>query len=324
MTIRTLSFKPIPFTNSHHIQTVIGSCGLSTNLMPTSQIIIPLPDGDKLCCEISTPSQWKTCDPTVLMIHGLGGSHRSLYLQRLVPKLLEMNHRVIRVNLRGCGTGEHLARLTYHGGVSDDILHVLNKIKQMTPLSPITLLGFSLGGNIILKLIGELGSDAEQYISQALLVCPAVDLFDSAQRIDLPQNRFYQKYYLKMLQTQVQRRYHMFSDLPKINIKEAKRLMDFDEKYTSVIWNFSSALDYYDKCSSSKLVANIKVPCNILYAEDDPVVNPQTIESADWPKNVNLWRTTRGGHMGFVGYVGGGYGFRWMDYQVIKFIRSFQ
>jgi uncharacterized protein len=322
VTFKQLHVTPPFFLKSAHLQTIIGSFGRSTEIPYSHQQFINLQDGDNLCCEVSQPPNWRKSDPTFVMIHGLGGSYRSLYLQRLVPRLLNERYRTVRVNLRGCGSGKGLAKRSYHGGNSRDILKVLKTLKKEFPLSEITLIGFSLGGNIILKLLGELGSAAQCLVSHAMGICPAVDLMNSAQLITLKQNRLYQDYFMKNLCQEVQQRHQHFPDLPNISIHRKMNLIEFDEKYTAVLWGFKGALDYYQECSSQKYVGEIRVPCDILYAHNDPVIDHATIKNAPWPKSTTLWCANTGGHMGFLSWSGKDYGYRWMDYQIMNIINS--
>src|SRR5579872_5882281 len=152
-----LPFEPFPYLENPHHQTVIGGLFNFPTEPPSQQKILALEDGDKISLEITSPEGWKPTDPTVILLHGLCGSHQSPNLVRMAKKLEPLGIRVIRYNMRGCGSGRGLARQVYHSGRSDDIFEVLKLLKQEWPDSPFLLIGFSLGGNIVLKLAGELG-----------------------------------------------------------------------------------------------------------------------------------------------------------------------
>lgn len=307
---------------SGHFQTIIGSFGFSTQLPPSKNLIIDLSDGDKLSGISTTPQNWSKEKPTIIMIHGLGGSEDSLYLRRLVPKILELEYRVIRLSLRGCGSGTLLAKKTYHGGASEDLLEAIKVVKHETPESPLVLIGFSLGGNISLKLLGEMKHEAKKYIHHAITVCPATDLHEIAQRLESKQNIFYKRYYLNVLVSQIKKRKELFPDHPEITYRKEMSFVDFDNEYTSKVWDFKNALDYYDQCSSKKYIPDIKVACQVLFSKDDPIIDSGTILEAKWPKHVRLLSAQGGGHMGFLKYVDKTYGFRWMDHQIVNLIKN--
>ena len=145
---------------------------------------VHLPDHDWLAMEVTTPPSWKPGELTVVMVHGLCGSHKSPYQVRMARKLAAKGIRAIRVNLRGCGSGRGLARNPYSAGCSNDIRCALEQIKFEAPESPILLMGFSLGGNIVLKLAGELGSNA--LIERVIAVSPPADLVSSMKLIEQP------------------------------------------------------------------------------------------------------------------------------------------
>ena len=197
--VHHVPFPSLFRATSGHFQTIIGSFGFSPQLPPSKNLIIDLSDGDRLSGITTTPQNWNREKPTIIMIHGLGGSEDSLYLRRLVPKILELEYRVIRLSLRGCGSGTLLAKKTYHGGASEDLLEAIKVVKHETPESLLVLIGFSLGGNISLKLLGEMKHEAKKYIHHAITVCPATDLHEIAKRLESKQNVFYKRYYLKRL-----------------------------------------------------------------------------------------------------------------------------
>lgn len=308
---------------SGHAQTILGAFGKRPETPQSTPFILPLGDGDQLYFEVTKPDNWKESDPTILMIHGLGGSSRSLYLQRLIPHLLANGFRTIGMNLRGSGPGEQLAKKMYHGGISNDLFAAIQEIKKLTPKTPLTILGYSLGGNLLLKLLGELGASAIGSIEKAIAVCPAINLYESAKRISEPRYMIYNEYYIRSLVNHVKKRNLLFPELPTYQVSTKMNLVDFDNHYTSVVWNFKNALDYYEKSSAKNYVCAIQVPCNVLFSRDDPVVTASTIHSANWSNHVTLWEASRGGHMGFISWTGKEFGYRWMDQKVMQMILDF-
>ena len=148
-----LPFDPFPFFSGSHQQTIFGSFFSFQLQPPSSRKLIELPDKDKISLEITTPKNWKPTNPTVIMLHGLCGSHKSPYLVRITKKLAKKGIRSVRFNLRGCGSGKGLAKGIYHCGRSEDVLVALKELKKEHPNSPIVLIGFSIGGSIALGII---------------------------------------------------------------------------------------------------------------------------------------------------------------------------
>lgn len=318
----SLNFEPFPLMSNPHFQTVIGSY-LNFDLAPLSKTEkVSLPDGDKISLEITTPLEWKEGDHTVMLVHGLCGSHESGYLVRMARKLYAKGIRAVRFNMRGCGSGIGDAREIYHSGRSDDVLEALAFIKKKTPRSPITLIGFSLGGNIVLKLAGELNVNASKYLHQVIAVCPPIHLQKSVMRLDHRMNRFYQRYFLKNLVTDMELRHSLFPDLSLPVLPKELTFYDFDQLYVAPQSGFKSAVDYYTKSSSSQFIPHITVPCRILFAKDDPIVYTADVQDVYTPSNISLYSTERGGHMGFLGRPFGERGLHWMDHLLIEWIED--
>src|SRR5262249_52039609 len=153
-------FRPLPLLRNPHVQTLLGHFLRGRTFdHPTRRHVLWLPDGDALVLHDSVPEGWSEGGRIAVLVHGLGGSHESAHVQRLAGLLLPHGLRVVRMNLRGCGDGLPLARGCYHGGRSEDVRAVLAEVRSWAPSSPITLIGLSLGGNIVLKLAGEAVDD---------------------------------------------------------------------------------------------------------------------------------------------------------------------
>src|SRR4051794_38190939 len=147
------TFKPLPLLGNAHVQTFLGNIRLGPLRHPASERrLVDLPDGDSLVVHDSIPPQWQVGECIVLLVHGVGGCHRSGYMARLARKFLRHGYRALRMDLRGAGAGSSLARRIYHGGCSDDVRAVAEAVEDWAPGSPLILVGMSLGGNIVLKL----------------------------------------------------------------------------------------------------------------------------------------------------------------------------
>jgi hypothetical protein len=217
------------------------------------------------------------------------------------------------MNMRGCGSGTGLARQPYHSGRSADVLTVLEALQQDVPQSPVALVGYSLGGNIVLKLAGELQEHIARYCTQVIAVCPPADLARCAQMLGQPRNRWYERHFVHLLKAAVVARHAHFADLPPVTLPEPLSLYAFDTLYTAPWGGFRDADDYYARCSAAPLVPAITVACHILFAADDPVIDTTVCDTMPLPPNVHVIRTTHGGHMGFLGCPWRPGGYHWMD-----------
>jgi hypothetical protein len=315
-----LPFEPFFLLSGPHHQTILGSF-IQFFLDPKSEKrIIDLSDGDKLSLEITTPKNWKPSDLTVIMVHGLCGSHRSPYLVRMVKRLEPLGIRVVRINLRGCGSGKGLAKYMYHSGRSEDVFEVVRQLKAETPDSPFVLIGFSLGGNIVLKMGGELGALAKNYLAGIIAISPPVDLFSSVVMLGSPDNVIYEKYFIRLMCADVRYRHRKFKDLPRIKLPHILTIFEFDQTYTAPQYGFRNAHDYYNKCSAAPLISDIAVPCKILFAEDDPIISPTTLDSFELPSHVEIFKTKRGGHLGYLGNPTDKKGLYWLDSVLVEWI----
>lgn len=316
-----LDFEPLRFFSGCHAQTILGTLTSFCKAPKSQREYVMLPDMDCLTMERCTPKNWRETDPTIIMVHGLCGSHNSNYLQRLTKKLYHKGVQTVRVNLRGCGSSRGLSRFFYHCGSSDDVLMCVKQIKKAFPHSPISLVGFSLGGNIVLKLTGELGEAAKELLAQVIAVNAPADLRTSVQLIGLPKNKMYQRYFIGLLREDVHYRHERFG-LPKVNLPKSMSIFEFDEYYIAPQMGYKSALDYYDACSSKRVIPQIAVPCQILFAGDDPIIHTSCLDHEPLPQNVKVIKTKQGGHLGFLSSPLSKSGARWMDHFVLSWINK--
>lgn len=320
---KELPFDPYPFTGDPHTQTILG-CYLSfVRSPPSSQKLVTLPDGDKISLEVTTPTKWTSSDLTVVFVHGLCGSHESPNLVRMASKLNAIGVRSIRFNMRGCGSGHGLCRRHYHSGRSEDLFECLKVIKQEHPESPIILVGYSLGGNIALKLAGELSHQAPYFLKAVIAVTPPVDLYASIQLMADPMNSIYETYFYRVLRSGVHYLQKNFHEGPRIVLPAKMKIYEFDQLYTAPAAGFESAMDYYQKCSSMHLINDISIPCKILFSEDDPIICHHSLDHFELPSNIEVYKTKKGGHMGYLGSAPGQEGFYWLDWVVKGWIFSF-
>lgn len=317
----TMSFRPLVGFSSGHAQTLAAYCfPFNPFLSHKTQHILTLADGDKIVLVENRPTHWQPTSRTILLVHGITGSHRSAYLIRITQHLLREGYRVIRMNLRGCGPGMGLAQRLYHSGRSEDTRAVIYWLQQQFPLSPVTQIGFSLGANITLKMAGEDGHQPSGNLDSIMAISPPLDLYASAQKII---HTIFDKPIVKALRLDVKNLQSAFPALSLPTLPENINLYDFDNIYTAPLNHFKNARDYYTQCSSGQFVPQIDIPTFILHAQDDPLIAAQPFNALPQKPNLDILITQQGGHMGWIGPTIKPYYFRWMDYTIVEWLKRF-
>jgi len=318
-------FKPHPLLRNSHAQTILGAYWFGHNIPYTArQHLVLFDDGDQIVLHDDCPEGWKPGDRTVLMIHGLGGCHGSGYLVRIAHKLNSVGVRTFRVDLRGCGAGHHLAKRPFHAGCSDDIARCVETISALCLGSPLTLCGFSMGANIVLKLAGEMGSGRIGGTDSVMAVAPPIDLAYCCRNMNRGFNRLYDWDFSRRLVSLVEARLakdENFYDGFRFTEKPG-RLIEFDSIFTAPQCGFDSAEDYYAKASAAFVLPDIEIPGLILTADDDSVVPVEIFKTHPRSSSVELEVTRGGGHLGFITSRSIVPDRRWMDHRVVQWIAS--
>jgi predicted alpha/beta-fold hydrolase len=326
MTIRfdIPEFRPHPLLRNGHAQTLAGAYLPGGRFVEqAAQHYVPLPDGDAVVLHEDVPDDWRARDRTALLLHGLAGNHQSNYMQRLARKLVRRGVRTFRMDLRGCGAGAGLATQLYHGGRSDDARAALELLQTLCPGSPVTVVGFSLSGNIVLKLLGESPQRVPINVEKAVAVCPAVDLGLCAHSFLGPVRSRYERYFVTSLCRQIGVNRRLRPELPPLASKRRlKTLIEFDDVYTGPVCGFGTAENYYSTSSSRPHLSKIRRPTLVLVAEDDPMIPVSAFEGLTLPETVLLHRTAHGGHLGYIGRKGPDPDNRWMDWRVVDWVLS--
>jgi predicted alpha/beta-fold hydrolase len=226
----------------------------------------------------------------------------------------------VRLDLRGVGRGERLARRTYNAACSEDVRWAAEAVCRGHPTSPLDLIGFSLGGNIVLKLAGEVADRPLPNLRRVVAVSPPIDMVKCAALLGLPRNHLYNRYYVRLLKRQVAKHDRHFPELPRIRFPRRLTMQQFDELYTAPRGEFTDAMDYYRRASSLPLISRIEVPTFILTARDDPFIAAESFEGLSG-KRLHVEVADRGGHMGFLGADGAG-GIRWAERRVERWLFS--
>lgn len=320
-------FRPHPLLKGGHRQTLFGflfrGAGYSAG---REQHSIELPDGDRLVLHDDPPDGWLEGGPVALLLHGLAGCHGSAYMVRVGRKLNARGIRVFRLDHRGCGSGTHLARFPYNAGRSEDVRAAIHQICNLCPESPVGVIGFSLSGNMLLKMLGEDGAASGGSGSNdsapvcAVAVNPPVDLALCGEALQRKENRIYERHFVKLLARQVEQRVAHFPDAPRPTWASLPiRLRDFDDGYTAPASGFNGVEDYYACCSGNQFVKSIRVPTLVITARDDPLIPVVSFESLA-TDHVTTVITPHGGHLGYIGVRNGDPDRRWMDWRIVDWL----
>ena len=291
---------PLLFKNGH-FATIYSGIIRSVNGVVQKRERITLSDGDFLDLDWSdsvTPTQ-----KLVILLHGLEGDAQRPYITGSAKILNQNGYDTCAVNYRGCSGEPNVKYRSYHSGATEDLIEVLNHILNTKNYSEIYLKGFSLGGNLLLKYLGE-GNDVPKEIKGAVAVSVPCNLHDSCKQLLSIKNIMYAIKFKGNLLGKLRQKQHMFPDKISDNdIKSIKTLKDFDDIYTSQAHGFEDALDYYKKSSSLQFLPHIQVPSLIINAKDDSFLGPECYPIKETGKNTKLFleMPSYGGHVGFWG-----------------------
>ncbi|MDF0715019.1 alpha/beta fold hydrolase [Muricauda sp. 334s03] len=291
---------PFLFRNGH-FATIYSGIIRSVNGVVQKRERIHLSDGDFLDLDWSdsfTPTQ-----KLVVLLHGLEGDAQRPYITGSAKILNQNGYDTCAVNYRGCSGEPNNMYRSYHSGATEDLIEVLDHILNTRKYSEIYLKGFSLGGNLLLKYLGE-GNDVPKELKGAVAVSVPCNLHDSCKQLLSPKNILYAIRFKGNLLGKLRQKQQLFPEkINDANIKKIKTLKDFDDIYTSKAHHFKDALDYYEKSSSLQFLPNIKVPSLIINAKDDSFLGSECYPIKETDENPQLYLETpnHGGHVGFWG-----------------------
>jgi uncharacterized protein len=259
---------------------------------------------------------------TMVIWHGMEGSTSSIYMWSIAHKAFAAGFNVVRVNYRNCGGTEHFTPTLYHGGLTADLNAVIAELITKDRLKSIFPIGFSLGGNMVLKLLGEYGDEPPVEVISAAVVSPSVDLQASTNLILKGSNWLYHKNFVRSLKNRITKKHRLYPDLYSLDsLREIKTIKDFDELYTSLANGFANAADYYYKSSCIRVVDRIRVPTLIIHAKDDPFIPFEPLRESAFANNpyLLLVQTDKGGHVAFISAENRSEDRFWAENRVVEF-----
>jgi uncharacterized protein len=299
---REIIYSPAWWVPGGHLQTLWGKLFRRQPVAPTILVRWDTPDGDFLELHrlVSKPSA-----PRVLLLHGLEGSIRSHYAQGLLNEAARRGWAADLLIFRSCGSELNRARRFYHSGETGDVAFVLERISREFPFAPLGMVGVSLGGNVLLKFLGERGKDLPKTLRGAATISVPFDLARSSKRINRGFSRLYQRFFLGSLRRKAGEKAKRFPDLAPVDrIASLRTLEDFDNLVTGPLHGFADAQDYYARSSSLAYLEAIRLKTLLISAVDDPMLPAEVLdevrEIARKNPALEIEFVQKGGHAGFI------------------------
>ena len=331
--VHAAEFMPRRFFSNGHVQTIAGNFLPRVDVLPPAESqlveVAPATDG-QIASQVRCDCHWqpesvRASRPTAIIVHGLEGSSNSQYVVGNSNKLWQSGCNIIRMNMRNCGETEALTPTLYHSGFSSDVLVVMRFFIEQYCLQSISLIGYSMGGNLVLKLAGELGEAIPPQLHSVIGVSPAVDLGPSADALHQPLNRPYEIKFLHALLQRFRRKAALFPDLYDPNRTVGVRsIREFDDRITAFYSGFTGADDYYYRAAAARVLDRITVPTLILHALDDPFLRilPESRKLILANPNITYIETDHGGHCAFLAAPdsANGYDGYWAEHTALRFL----
>jgi hypothetical protein len=323
-------FTPRRFFSNGHLQTILGNFLPRINSLPPAEIVLVEVSpatvnqiASRIRCDCHwQPPEVRASRPTIIIVHGLEGSSESQYVIGNANKLWLAGANIIRMNMRNCGGTEALTPTLYHSGLSSDIDAVMRHFVALYSLTSISLIGYSMGGNLVLKLAGDLGASAPPFLRSVIGISPAVDLGPSADALHAPQNRIYELKFLRALLARYRRKVALFPRTYDPSRAEGIRsIRQFDERITAFYSGFTGADDYYHRAAAARVLDRIAVPTLMLNAADDPFVRILAESRAKIAGNphITFIESNHGGHCAFLTRPCDGYDGYWAEHTLLRF-----
>ena len=299
-------FEPRRGLSNGHLQTIVGNYlpRPAFRLASVSETVEVDPaDGSRVLCQCHWQAEAeRAVRLTVVLVHGLEGSSDSRYIQGIAARAWAAGCNVVRMNMRNCGGTESLTPTLYHSGLSGDVGTVVRHYAARFQLQRVALVGYSMGGNLVLKLAGEWGSQPP--LCAVAAVCPAIDLAPGSDALHEPLNRPYEWNFLVGLLRRYARKAALFPGIytPRGNIGPVRSIREFDNKILARYWHFRDADDYYFRAASARVVDRIAVPTLILHAQDDPFIRllPDTRAKLLANPYIEFVESRHGGHCAYL------------------------
>jgi hypothetical protein len=320
------SFEPHPWLRNGHLQTIVGNflSRPAFNIPTVTETIEVDPsDSSRVLCRCHwQPEPARAACLTLVLLHGLEGSSESRYIKGIAARAWAAGMNVVRMNMRNCGGTEALTPTLYHSGRSGDVAAVVQHFSAQQGLERVALVGYSMGGNLMLKLAGEWGARAP--LTAIATVCPAIDLAAGADALHEPANRIYEMHFLRNLRRRLRRKAELFPAVYQIgSVGPLRSIREFDQKIVAPHCGFRDADDYYYRAASARVIDRVVVPTLVLCAQDDPFIRlfPETRARILANPHIAFVETRHGGHCAYLSRRSGE-GMHWAEATVVRFLQA--
>jgi len=318
--IENSSYRPPILLKNNHVQTVVPTLFRKVDGINYTRERISTPDGDFIDIDISSISS----DKALILSHGLEGNSQRHYIKGMIKAFHNAGYDGIAFNMRGCSGVPNKRPETYHSGKTEDLHTVIQYILKHKNYKEISLVGFSLGANLTLKYVGEMGSTLHSKVKSAVGISAPCDLISSSIELHKAKNYIYAKRFLISLLKKMDEKRDIIP--PEIWEKRnsIKTLRDFDNVFTAPLNGFRDAEDYWKKCSCKNFLSGITIPALIINSADDPILGTECypIKEAQSNKNLFLEITKHGGHMGYITFSDDGQ--YWHERRTVQFVTDFR
>ena len=317
-------FSPRRFLRGGHLQTIAGNFIRRTNGLPEpEERLFEIEPDVRLLCHCHWQPEPRT-KLTLLIVHGLEGSSRSRYVIGTGSRAWRQGWNVVRMNIRGCGGTEHLTPTLYHSGLSQDVEKLVAAMIADEGLQRIALVGFSMGGNQVLRAAGRWGTAHPPEVVAVATVSPSCDLALSSDRLHRPDNRLYEWWFVQSLRRSFRRKAALWpGKFDPALLKHVRSVRDFDQHITARYMGFADADDYYDKSSSMHVLDRIAIPALVIHADDDPfiVISEESRRKLEANPKVTFLNTKHGGHCAFLAArPDGSDDAHWAERKIVEFL----
>jgi predicted alpha/beta-fold hydrolase len=322
--MKTKTFKPPFLLKNTHFQTIYPALFSKFKNLEIEVEKFKLSDKDFVECVWHNKPTKNSKKPIVTLFHGLAGGFNSPYIQRAMSTLGANGFSIVLMHFRGCGKEMNSLPKSYHSGETEDAKEWFKSLQKRYPSTPLFAIGYSLGGNMLLKLLGEVGNDSP--LKACISISAPMQLEISADKMNHGFSKLYQYHLMKNLKRDLLIKYKMHDmqsliGISENDVKNLKTFWEFDEAYTAPIHGFKSAYDYYKKSSSKQFLKNIKTNTLIIHAVDDPFMTPKILPNkSELSTSIKLEVYPNGGHVGFVA----GSVFKpkyWLEERIVNYFR---